>query len=496
MVELCVKKCILREFSKNFTESRLQGTFKKIYNFREKADEKRFLVEFYEEVILYMQKKRILSILLSVCLAIGCAGCSQQGSTAASNETAFATADEGAVEIAFWHSFSSGSNLEAIEKIISDFNEVYEGQYKVVGTYQGGYADILSKLSVGFAAGECPVVSFIDSVDTPQLIVNDMVLNLSEYAAEKDPEFDFGQYIPGLMNYGTGADGNYYALPCGRSTPLMYVNLDIVKEATGTQEIPKTRAELVTLLEAVRDNTDATPFMCDMVCWYFANFLTSAGGHFLSADGESDYFAVDDAALNAFSFWENLADEGLYKAAGVDGLSAWEQFVNGDVAVLYQSTGTMTNIYNNAQFEVAVDYLVADKCYSVATGGNNLILMNTASEEELAGGWEFIKYATSLEVNAYINEKTGYMLNNINSGSLESVQKLWEEKPQYKVAYDQLEYVDDQYVSPYFASLNQEIVALLTQMLQDGSLSAEEATEQLLLICEELLPGGNAETYP
>ena len=88
------------------------------------------------------------------------------------------------------------------------------------------------------------------------------------------------------------------------------------------------------------------------------------------------------------------------------------------------------------------------------------------------------------------------MLNNVNSGSLESVQKLWEEKPQYKVAYDQLQYVDDQYVSPYFASLNQEIVALLTQMLQDGSLTPEQATEQLLLICDELLPGGNAETYP
>ena len=40
-----------------------------------------------------------------------------------------------------------------------------------------------------------PAVSFVDSVDTPQLTANGMLVNLSEYAAANDPEFDFGQYI-------------------------------------------------------------------------------------------------------------------------------------------------------------------------------------------------------------------------------------------------------------------------------------------------------------
>ena len=77
--------------------------------------------------------------------------------------------------------------MDCIEKIISDFNAAHEGEYEEVGTYQGGYADILSKLTVGFAAGECPAVSFCDSVDTPQLIMNDMLVDLSTYAEENDP---------------------------------------------------------------------------------------------------------------------------------------------------------------------------------------------------------------------------------------------------------------------------------------------------------------------
>ena len=36
----------------------------------------------------------------------------------------------------------------------------------------------------------------------------------------------------------------------------------------------------------------------------------------------------------------------------------------------------------------------------------------------------------------------------------------------------------------------------VAQMLPDGSMSAERAYGQLLIVCEDLLPGGNAETYP
>ena len=66
---------------------------------------------------------------------------------------------EAPVQIDFWHSFGSGANLEAIDKIIADFNELHAGEYEVVGTYQGNYAEILGKLTVGYAADELPAVN-------------------------------------------------------------------------------------------------------------------------------------------------------------------------------------------------------------------------------------------------------------------------------------------------------------------------------------------------
>lgn len=427
--------------------------------------------------------KKLVSLVLALILAMSI--------------VSYAGAQSVPVVINFWHSFGSGANLEAIDKIIADFNALNAGKYEVVGTFQGNYAEILGKLTVGYAADDVPAVSFTDSVDDPQLINMGMLENLSEYAAKHDPEYDFTSFFDGLMNYGTGPDGDVYAIPFGRSTPLMYLNMDIVKEATGEEKIPTNREEFLTLLKSVRDNTDHQPFSAPIITWYFANFLTSEGYSFLSQDGLTSYLGVDDGALYSFSLWKSLRDEGLYVPPPVgQGSAVNDDFVQGKTAVIFQSTGNLTHFMKNVPFKLAAGFLPAGKQYCVQTGGCNMIVPNKASEEEKAGAWEFMKYASSLEVNAFVNEATGYMLIHKNSSQLESVQKLWVEKPLYKVAYDQLQYVNDVYTSPFFAELNLEIVNLLSSLLQDNKITAEDAYSQLILVCDNLFPGGNAKTLP
>ena len=228
---------------------------------------------------------------------------------------------ESITTIEFWHSFGSGANEETMNKFISDFNAMRLG-YEVNGTFQGNYAEILGKLTVAYAANEVPALSIVDSVDCPQLNNMGMLVNLTEFVSTYEPSYDFGVFFDGLMNYGTSPEGYIYAIPYGRSTPLMYINMDIVKEATGEAIIPATREEFVSVLEAVRDNTDKNPFSCPLVCWYFANFLTSSGHGFMSKDGLSSYFAIDEGALKTFTFWDWLSNEELYIAPPV-GNNAW-----------------------------------------------------------------------------------------------------------------------------------------------------------------------------
>lgn len=407
----------------------------------------------------------------------------------------FASAEDPIV-IQFWHSYGSGANLEATERVCNAFNEAYKGKYEVVPTFQGNYAELLSKFMVAFPAGENPTVSICDAPDSQQLITYEMLEDLTALDASDD-EFDMGDFLEGFMNYGTSADDIVYALPFARSTPLMYVNMDLVKEAYGEAIVPKTWDEFLAVSRAVKEKTDKSAFCCEISNWFYGNFVTAQGFDFLSEDGQSSMLAVGDAGLKALEWWGQLKDEGLYLVPPITSPGSWmlEEFYAGNLAILFQSTGNARNVAANTEgkFEVAAGFLPASARNAVSTGGGNIIMFNNRSEAEKEAGWAFMKFATNLENNALFNEGTGYMLTHKDSATLESVQKLWEEQPMFKVAYDQLQYVYDCYVSPYWAELNLEIVKTLQSFLQDGTMTAQQAYEEILFSCETILPGGNVE---
>ena len=95
-----------------------------------------------DAVRMVIKMKKVFSLLLASLMVVSAlGGCSSSNSSSASGNSASETstagestaqsastaensADAGEVQIDFWHSFSSGTNLDCIEKIISDFNYV------------------------------------------------------------------------------------------------------------------------------------------------------------------------------------------------------------------------------------------------------------------------------------------------------------------------------------------------------------------------------------
>ena len=100
-----------------------------------------------DAVRMVIKMKKVFSLLLASLMVVSAlGGCSSSNSSSASGNSASETstagestaqsastaensADAGEVQIDFWHSFSSGTNLDCIEKIISDFNAAHEGEY-------------------------------------------------------------------------------------------------------------------------------------------------------------------------------------------------------------------------------------------------------------------------------------------------------------------------------------------------------------------------------
>jgi sn-glycerol 3-phosphate transport system substrate-binding protein len=175
--------------------------------------------------------------------------------------------------------------------------------------------------------------------------------------------------------------------------------------------------------------------------WLFQSFPIGNGLNVVGSSPSEVYLNAPEV-VSALEFFISLADE---HAIMPDGIIAWgdtpTDFTSGNAAMIYHTTGSLTNILRNADFEVGVGFLPAgDEGYGTPTGGGNIYIFSTATPEEQAAAWRFAEYLTSPENQAIWTIGTGYIASRQSAWETEELQELVEEFPQYGVARDQLEH--------------------------------------------------------
>ena len=433
--------------------------------------------------------KKFLSLLLSILMILSLV------------PTAFA---EGPVEITFWHSWGSGTNAEAIEKLVTDFNTAYEGKIHVTAQYIGGYSDVLSKVMVGYNGGENPTVSVVDSCMALNAAQYGFMTNLTEYTAENDPEYDWEQFFPGLLTYSKDVDGNNWSVPFARSTQVMYVNMDLVRQCLGEDaDVVDTWEDVWEVCEAWTAQT-GTPAYSHAAHsgWYAFYILSLYEGEFYNKAGTGACMYINDAWRKALNTWKDAIDKGWYAVPSLSTAGFYEDFMSGKLPIMFNSTGSVTDVLADSEgvFDVEVCYLPGSVKEdgtvhrAVQTGGANLLLCNNKSAEETAAGWEFIKFMTSMESNIYYGLKTGYLIGHVGADTNEEVIKAWEEEPALRVSYDQLEYVHEAYVSIYCSELDLEETVIMNSFVMDG-VSVEDTLKDFETMYTAIMPEGVVDTF-
>lgn len=409
----------------------------------------------------------------------------------------FASAEE-VIEIDFWHSWGTGPNYEAVTTIVNGFNEAFAGKYHVTETYTGGYADTLSKAVVAYAANENPTVSVVDACMTLNANEQGIMANLSEIMAN-DAEYDVEQFMDGFMVFSTDPDGNIWSIPFARSTQIMYVNKDLVKTISEDKLIPDTFTELWEMAEAWVAANNTPFYSCPCAGGFLAQMITAYGGEYFSKDGEGVCLYLNNAWEDCLNMWTEAINNGWYQIPSLSTAGYYEDFLAGKLPIMMTSTGSLTAVLSEAQFDVGVGYLPGFEIdgeinRAVQTGGANLMLYSNKTDEELEAGWEFIKYATSTESNVMHSFTTGYVLNHVGLEDSEEVQAKWAEVPELKIAYDQLNYVHEAYVSIYTSETDLEINKLISAWALDG-VSVEDTMEAIEVVVEQIFPNGVVDTY-
>lgn len=397
------------------------------------------------------------------------------------------------VEINFYYPTAVGGPLaEIFDRYTADFNEA-NPDIKVISTYAGGYNDISAAVQTEIAGtGEGPDVAVMLSVDLQTFIDNGYIVPVQPFIDQlEDPAAYVDDFFPAFMLNSTDADGAVWSVPFQRSTPVLYYNKDLFREvgldpelAPANQQEMLDFAKLLTLPNGERWGleipSDGFPY------WLFQGFAIGNGQNVASANPAEVFFNAPEVVAG-LEYFASLPDEGVMP----DGVIIWgdtpTDFTSGKAAMIYHTTGSLTNILNNATFEVGVGFLPAGSVgYGAPTGGGNLYVFSTSTPEEQAAAWRWIEYLSSPEIQSDWGAATGYVAARQSSWELDPLKSLVEEFPQYGVARAQLEFADRELATHQGLDVRNILGSAISRVIA-GEQTPQESLDQAQAEAEAIL---------
>jgi sn-glycerol 3-phosphate transport system substrate-binding protein len=389
-----------------------------------------------------MKMRPILFISLIVCLSI-LAACSSDTSTSSEAEVENeSTENNEKTTLEFWHALG-GENGERIDSMVERFNNSQD-QIEVVATYQGGYDETVTKLQQGIASDTGPDLAMIERAYVQMFADSDTLEDLTPYFEASDilSEEDF---TDGLMGHSYFND-QMVSLPFNRSTPILHVNKTLLDEEG--LDVPTTWEELEEAANtlAIEDGDGFERYGITMPydTWYPIAMITQSGGAFFNEDNTSDGFIDNGVGNEVFEYLTDLQNTGglYYPPAQDSGDIVTQMFLSEEVGIMYKSTGDIGSLEENVDFEYETAFLPQNDEFSTPTGGANISMLASSDNKEAT--WQFIEWAmTESEGALQFILDSGYLPFMDTMVESEEIQTLWEEEPNRKVAYEQLEYAVD-----------------------------------------------------
>lgn len=389
-----------------------------------------------------MKKNSILLYMaLAVTLILAACGGSQEGNEAEAEGEA---ASEGKQTVTFWHAMG-GQAQTALDDIVAGYNESQD-KVEVVAEYQGSYDEALTMFNSVAGTDSAPTMMQVFEIGTQTMIDGGQITPIQEFIDAED--YDMSNLEENITTY-YSEDDMFYSMPFNSSTPVMYYNKDAFEEAGLDAETPPETYEAVE--EAGRAITESNPdmkgFSLQAYGWLWEQLLANQGAQLLNNENGRESAATeigwsDEQGLSILQWVENMVNDGTFANYGTNGDNMAAGFLAGDVAMYMQSSASVREVVDNADFEVGVAFIPhpeGTEREGVVIGGASLWMMNGAPEEEQQAAWEFMKYLQQPEVQAEWHVNTGYFAINPAAYEEEFAVQAHEETPQLQVTIDQLQ---------------------------------------------------------
>lgn len=351
------------------------------------------------------------------------------------------------MELTMYFPVSVGGGPDAlIDDLCAQYHEE-NPNITINPVYAGSYADTRTKVQAAIKGGNTPDLAIMFSIDLYSLLAMDAIADIDSFCTtEEDQQWLDGFYDGFMMNSRDGE--TTYGIPWQRSTIVLYYNKDAFEAAGLDPEQPPTTwdelyedAQKLTITENGQTTQYGIQIPSDgYAYWMLQTFCVQQSGFNLMNDTGTETYYDDERTAKGLKFWKSLSEDGSQPSGIVAWATTPSDFLEGKTAMMYHTTGNLTNVKNNATFDFGVAMLPENESFGSPTGGGNFYIFKGVSEERQQAAFDFIKWMTDDERVAQWSIDTGYVATRPSAYETDRMKQYAEEFPYCLVARDQLEY--------------------------------------------------------
>jgi sn-glycerol 3-phosphate transport system substrate-binding protein len=398
-------------------------------------------------------------------------------------------------EISFYYPVAVGGPItRLIDQFAADFTKE-NPSIKVAPIYAGSYQETIVKALTAHKSGQPPVTSVLLSTDMFTLIDEDAIVPIDNFVKTPEDRAWLASFYPAFMqNSQTG--GKTWGVPFQRSTIVLYWNKEAFKEAgLDPDKAPATWAEMEQMAQKLtkRDaGGKVTQWGVQIPAsgfpyWLFQALTTQNDAILMNEAGNVVRFD-DPKVIEALQYWMDLAKKGVHPPGIVDWGTTPKDFFERKVAMMWTTTGNLTNVKTNAKFDFGVAMLPAHRRRGSPTGGGNFYVFKKSTPPQQDAAVRFIRWITAPERAAQWGIDTGYVAVRPDAWETARMKQYVAGFPAAAVARDQLQYA----VAELSTHDNQRVTKVLNDGLQaalTGAKTAEQAMKDAQREAERLLRG-------
>lgn len=291
-------------------------------------------------------------------------------------------------------------------------------------------------------------------------------------------------------------DGTQWSIPFNASLIQWYYNADLFREAgLDPDAFPDTWdgiIEAALAIDAVGEETLGLSYGADHWGddWPWQTLITTQGGRMVSEDRSEILFDEGDLHVAAMRILRDLVESGAYDPT-IDADAQLSAFTEGDMG-LFASSPAGARFFSErvgGAFDLrSAPFTIIDDAEGYLPVGGNVAAITTTDPERVAAAWEYVKFVTGPEAQAFAADITGYLPTNRRALGPDFMGSFYEDNPYYATPRDQYHRVGPYagYKGTQTEKIWRDQRATIREVML-GELPVEEGAARMAEIADELM---------